>query len=142
MYAPVHHGNNPVLYSNYLFKGKGRRPFRVPGRRVHGRGFPGRVFRAPGRRNFRGRGFITKDQAKEGLTKAAKVGLPLIGKLIKGVSKQQRRKKRRDRKKRRKLRKLKGGTLFHNFWQGPGKAILGVLALGNTLDKHLTKRYG
>ena len=116
MYAPVHHGNNPVLYSNYMFKGKGRnRPFRAPGRfAVRGRG--NRAFRAPGRRNVRGRGFITKDQAKEGLSKAMKVGVPLIGKLIKGISKKQRRQKRRSR---RKLRKLKGGNFEDPLLGGP-----------------------
>ena len=58
-------------------------------------------------------GFITKDQAKEGLAKAAKVGLLLIGKLIQGVSKSQKRKKRRrSRKKRNKQRKMKGGSLW------------------------------
>ena len=38
MYASVHHGNNPVSFSNYLLKGRSR-PFRAPGRFVRGRGF-------------------------------------------------------------------------------------------------------
>ena len=107
MYAPVHHGNNPVLYSNYMFKGKRRnRPFIT-------------------------KGFITKDQAKEGLSKAMKVGVPLIGKLIKGVSKQQRRKKRSSR---RKLRKLKGGSL--PLLGGPfGKLMALTTGLIKTVDK-------
>ena len=123
MYAPVHHGNNPVLYSNYMFKGKGRnRPFRAPGRfAVRGN----RAFRAPGRRNVRGRGFITKDQAKEGLSKAMKVGVPLIGKLIKGISKQQRRQKRRSR---RKLRKLKGGNEGLPLFGGPFGKLMAMMA--------------
>ena len=61
---------------------------------------------------MRGRGFIAKDQANEGLSKAMKVGVPLIGKLIKGVSKQQRREKRRSRSKKKKWKKLKGGNLW------------------------------
>ena len=136
MYAPVHHENNPVLYSNYMFKGKGRNhPLRAAGRfAVRGRG--NQAFRAPGRRNVRGGGFITKDQAKEGLSKAMKVGVPLIGKLIKGVSKQQRRKKRRSR---RKLRKLKGGSL--PLLGGPfGKLMALTTGLIKTVDKKVAAR--
>ena len=138
MYAPVHHGNNPALYSNYMFKGKGRnRPFQAPGRfAVRGRG--NRAFRAPGRRNVRGRGFITKDQAKEGLSKAMKVGVPLIGKLIKGISKQQRRQKRRSR---RKLRKLKGGNEGLPLFGGPfGKLMAMTAGFIKSAEKKVAER--
>ena len=137
MYAPVHHGNNPLLYSNYRFKGKGRRHFRAPGRRfiVRCLGFFGQIFCAPGKKNIEGRGFITTDQATEGLSKAMKVGVPPISKLMKGVSKRQRRKMRRSRKKK-KLRKLKVGTLFTDYMQSPmGKGMFGFLAAMNLASK-------
>ena len=121
-----------MLYSNYMLKGKGRnRPFQAPGRfAVRGRG--NQVFCAPGRRNVRGRGFITKDQGKEGLSKAMKVGVPLIGKLIKGISKQQRRS-------RRKWKKLKGGNLL--FFGGPFEKLLAATAgLSKAVDRRIAAR--
>ena len=79
--------------------------------------------------------------AKEGLAKAAKVGLPLIGKLIQGVSKQQRRKKRRSRKKN-KLRKLKGGSSYH-YMQSPfGKSMFGLLGLSDLSTPPRWGKYG
>ena len=102
MYAPVHHGNNPVLYSNYMFKGKGRnRPFRAPGK-------------------F-----------------AVRVGVPLIGKLIKGISKQQRRQKRS----RRKLRKLKSGNFEDPILGGPfGKIMATIAGLSKAVDKKIAAK--
>ena len=136
MYVPVHHGNEPVL-----FKGKGRF-FNVPGRRtrlIRGKGT--RVFNAPGRRvRIRGKGFITKDQAKEGLSKAAKVGLPLIGKLIQGISKQERKKNHRKRRRRnkRKWKHLKGGNplfMLGNFGKFTARWLGALETITNKADK-------
>ena len=66
-----------------------------------------------------------------------KIGVPLIGKLIKGVSKQQRRQKRRSR---RKLRKLKGGN-GDPILAGPFEKLMAITAgLMKTVDKKIAAR--
>ena len=67
-----------------------------------------------------------------------KVGVPLIGKLIKGISKKQRRQKRRSR---RKLRKLKGGNFEDPLLRGPfGKLMAMTTGLMKAVDKKIAAR--
>ena len=116
MYRPVHHGNEAVL-----LKGKGTRVFNAPGRKIR----------------IKGKGFsIQAIRHKKDFAKAAKVGIPLIGRLIKGFSKQGK-KKNRSRKKRRKWKHLKGGNgwMFGNF----GKFTAGWLGALDTIYKKADK---
>ena len=65
-----------------------------------------------------------------------KVAVPLISKLIKGISKQQRRKKRRSI---RKLKKLKGGNML--LLGGPfGKLLAAKVCLSKAVDKKIAER--
>ena len=67
-----------------------------------------------------------------------KVGVPLIGKLIKGISKQQRRQKRRSR---RKLRKLKGGNEGLPLFGGPfGKLMAMTAGFIKSAEKKIAER--
>ena len=114
MYLPVHHGNEPVL-----LKGKVTRVFNAPGKKVR----------------IKGKGFsIQAIRHKKDFAKAAKVGIPLIGKLIKGFSKQGK-KKRRNKSK---WKHLKGGNplwMFGNF----GKFTAGWLGALDTIYKKADK---